>query len=501
MNNPQCIFNMLRKVSKKSSKLAYDFTSRSHRSQWIRNLASVPIEHSKSVSAIGERRLLVRDYIANSLYHPSNGYFTSNPVVASLDGAIGFSKLKGKSEYQQLLRDLYQQHDMSWLTPVEIFQPWYGRAVAEYILQHHHHHRRKHDSSTPLQIYEIGGGTGTCALNVLDYIKDVGGSEVYNRTRYTSVEISEALATQQEQKVKASGGHTRTYSVEHRSAIDVSGWGKMDEQPCYVIMLEVLDNMPHDRVVRETPSAPWQETLVAVRQAPSSSGSSGAGAGKATAGGSGSEQGEAEEEREVLQPLQDSLIRRCLHAMDTRVGLASKGRVGSRSSSWGLLLPSWLHSFWGEPHIQWVPTAAMELLETLHTVRPGMTLIASDFSALPDVSIAGRGAPLVATKKKGVTIDYPSYLSTRGKADIFFPTDFTMLQRIDHVCWARAVGWAPDANGAHASVPRLSAVIDSSNFMTRYASWDKTRTQSAYNPLLEDYTNTKFYLSMPQLVR
>lgn len=39
-----------------------------------------------------------------------------------------------------------------------------------------------------------------------------------------------------------------------------------------------------------------------------------------------------------------------------------------------------------------------KLLETLHSARPNMTLIASDFSLLPDVRLAGEGAPLVSSK-------------------------------------------------------------------------------------------------------
>lgn len=49
---------------------------------------------------------------------------------------------------------------------MEVFAPWYGRALAHYMLE-----LRKHDSSisssTPLSIVEIGGGTGTLAASIL----------------------------------------------------------------------------------------------------------------------------------------------------------------------------------------------------------------------------------------------------------------------------------------------------------------------------------------------
>ena len=49
----------------------------------------------------------------------------------------------------------------SWLTPVEVFQPYYGRALAQYIREQ----AAGHDSA--IHINELGGGTGTLARNML----------------------------------------------------------------------------------------------------------------------------------------------------------------------------------------------------------------------------------------------------------------------------------------------------------------------------------------------
>lgn len=51
----------------------------------------------------------------------------------------------------------------SWLTPVELFQPWYAQAVARYIVRDFVQRRPSH----PLSIIEIGGGHGTMASGVL----------------------------------------------------------------------------------------------------------------------------------------------------------------------------------------------------------------------------------------------------------------------------------------------------------------------------------------------
>lgn len=54
---------------------------------------------------------------------------------------------------------------VDWLTPVEVFAPWYGRAIAHYILEARKH--TLHTANQPLAIIEIGGGTGTLAASIL----------------------------------------------------------------------------------------------------------------------------------------------------------------------------------------------------------------------------------------------------------------------------------------------------------------------------------------------
>lgn len=47
------------------------------------------------------------------------------------------------------------------MTPVEVFQPHYGRGLAKYISEQAHGHQ------SAIHINELGGGTGTLARNVL----------------------------------------------------------------------------------------------------------------------------------------------------------------------------------------------------------------------------------------------------------------------------------------------------------------------------------------------
>nr|QTZ19524.1 S-adenosyl-L-methionine-dependent methyltransferase [Bixa orellana] len=118
-----------------------------------------------------------------------------------------------------------------------------------------------------------------------------------------------------------------------------------------------------------------------------------------------------------------------------------------------------------------------------------------DFSYLPDVRILGDRAPLVSTKKDGHSSDYGSYLDAQGDADIFFPTDFWLLEKIDHYC----SGWLKLQKDKSCKLgkKRRTIILDTSSFMEEFGLPSKTRTKDGYNPLLEDFKNTKFYLSVP----
>lgn len=169
-----------------------------------------------------------------------------------LDRGINFHKLQGRKAYMSHLENIYKQNDVSWFTPVELFKPWYAHGIAEAIL-------RTTNLSFPLKIYEIGGGSGTCAKGIMDYIMLNAPTRVYNNMSYTSVEISSSLAKKQLETVGEVSSHLSKFKVECRDAADRSGWGDAEQQPCWVIMLEVLDNLPHDLIYSENQVSPWME--------------------------------------------------------------------------------------------------------------------------------------------------------------------------------------------------------------------------------------------------
>lgn len=353
------------------------------------------------------------------------------------------------------LDKIYKQSDTSWFTPVELFKPWYAHGIAEAIL-------RTANLSFPLKIYEIGGGSGTCAKGVMDYIKLNAPPRIYNSMNYISVEISSSLAEKQMATVGQVSSHLSKFKVERRDAADRSGWGDVQQQPCWVIMLEVLDNLPHDLIYSEDQVSPWKEVWVEKqpdRLLPS----------------------------ELYRSIQDPLIKRCMEILDLE------------STAEGSMLASYAKNIWAKvspkPRRCWLPTGCLKLMDALHSTIPKMSLIASDFSFLPDVRLPGERAPLVSTKKGGSSSDYDSYLEAKGDADIFFPTDFWLLEQIDHYCsgWLKTHKEEKSKQGKK----RRTMTLDTSAFMEEFGLPSKTRTKDGYNPLLDDFKNTKFYISVP----
>ncbi|XP_031267502.1 protein arginine methyltransferase NDUFAF7 homolog, mitochondrial [Pistacia vera] len=408
-----------------------------------------------STHIVGDTPLLVRDFIHSALYDPTHGYFSQRSrSVGVLETSIKFHQLQGRKAYMKHLDKIYKQSDISWFTPVELFKPWYAHGIAGAIM-------RTANLSVPLKIYEIGGGSGTCAKGIMDYLKLNAPERVYNNMTYISVEISPSLAEIQKETVGQVHSHSSKFRVECRDAADRSGWGDVMQQPCWVIMLEVLDNLPHDLIYSENQVSPWLEVWV-------------------------EKQHDREALSELYKPLNDPLITRCIEIMEF-----DKSHTTQSSS---LLTNIWSKVF-PKPRRCWLPTGCLKLLDVLHEAVPKMSLIASDFSFLPDVKVPGERAPLVSTKKDGRSKDYSNYLDAKGDADIFFPTDFWLLERIDHYC----SGWLKmqKDKSSKQGKKRRTITLDTCSFMEEFGLPAKTRTKDGYNPLLDDFKNTKFYLSVP----
>jgi SAM-dependent MidA family methyltransferase len=84
----------------------------------------------------------------------------------------------------------------AWVTPCELFKPYYSYTVANYVMnQLETKAREAKRSHKKLQVIEIGPGTGTFADCFLEFFKYYD-LEIYRNLEYTFVEISPQLATQ-----------------------------------------------------------------------------------------------------------------------------------------------------------------------------------------------------------------------------------------------------------------------------------------------------------------
>ena len=114
--------------------------------------------------------MLVRDFINDRLYYKDEGYFTKKDVqLGYLKEPIKFKELFGFEEYNNTLKENYPEN--AWLTPSEIFKPYYGITIGRYIYQ-------KFEEKNPasigkaryarkIKIVEAGAGNGSAAESIL----------------------------------------------------------------------------------------------------------------------------------------------------------------------------------------------------------------------------------------------------------------------------------------------------------------------------------------------
>jgi hypothetical protein len=393
-----------------------------------------------------KRKVLVREFINDCLYHPTKGYFSKHVNIFNTGPPIDFPALPSQDAYNRLLSDLYRKQIPDnerfyqlWHTPSELFKPWYGNAVADCIMA-----ERQGDE---LLIYEMGPGNGTLCRNILDRIREVS-QDLYERTTYHLIDISPQLSRRtKENLLPLHGPRLRFHQC---SILDFNATDKRD---CFIMGFEVLDNMPHDRVVWERGTGALLQGVVNVNE--------------------GAKVGVDSRFEEVFEPVTDPLI--------VDYVLAVEGIAEWKSLRWSpfeLLERVPVLNFANPWKAEFIPTTAFAMLRRLREQLPRHRLLLSDFSALPD-TIAGWGAPVVQTRYHGESVACSTYLLEPGLFDIFFPTHFALLARLH----AKIVGSG------------IGQVMTHAEFCRRWGDPERTRCASGYNPMLEEFGNVQFYLS------
>jgi hypothetical protein len=188
----------------------------------------------------------VRQFIEKSLYQPTRGYFEHLPVNEFIINNSGknnknlmnFASIPNLKEWNNYLLMKQQDKTSTWNTPSELFQPYYSHCIAKWILSRH----TNNNNNKPLNIVEIGGGNGTNALHIMNYLNQHLSSKYSNfKINYTLCEISPEMYKKQ--------CHTLS-TVKNINIIqqDFLQWNQgIQPENTFILALEVLDNLPHDK--------------------------------------------------------------------------------------------------------------------------------------------------------------------------------------------------------------------------------------------------------------
>lgn len=327
------------------------------------------------------------DVYIDSLYNPHYGYFSKHATIFSPGEPFDFNNMNDGPEFNRQLDQRYVEFEdeldaispdearQLWHTPTELFRPYYGEAIARYLVTNYKLTLYPYHD---LIIYEMGAGNGTMMLNILDYIRDTD-PEVYQRTKYKIIEISPSLADLQQQNLRESiyaGGHLGHAEVINRSIFD---WDTYVHSPCFFLALEVFDNFAHDAIRYNLETERPQQGSVLV----DSDG----------------------EFYEYYAADLDPVAARFLRVRDAAARRPYPSPLGPRLLR-GLRSTLPFAPNFSEP--EYIPTRLMQFFDILHAYFPAHRLVASDFSSLPD-AVAGYNAPVVQTRyrRRNVPVSTP----------------------------------------------------------------------------------------------
>ncbi|KAF3057078.1 NADH dehydrogenase [ubiquinone] complex I, assembly factor 7 like protein [Daldinia childiae] len=405
-------------------------------------------------------KMLMRDFIEDSLYNPHYGYFSKQVVIFSPGEPFDFNSLRDEPTFHDELGRRYTEFEDAldksegrpddtrqlWHTPTELFRPYYGEAIARYLLSNYLMTTYPYHD---LIIYEMGAGRGTLMLNILDYIRDIEPT-VYDRTKYKIIEISSSLAALQNSQLlatAASRGHASKVEIINKSIFD---WDARVPSPCFFLAMEVFDNFAHDVLRYDMRTEePLQGTVLI--------------------DGHG-------DFYEFYEPVLDPVAARFLRVRHAATG--GRYRVPyptNRSARWlKTQLP--LAPNLSDP--EYIPTRLMQFFDILERAFPAHRLVTSDFHTLPD-AVRGLNAPVVQTRYQRRMVPVSTPLVHQGYFDILFPTDFHVMEAV-----------------YRALTGKLTRVMGHEAFMRSWAYVEDTRTHSGENPLLSWYRNASVMVTV-----
>lgn len=414
------------------------------------------------------KEMITRDFVHFALYHHKWGYYPKlfakfrQLMTTGYFDPIPFNSLRSQYDFERYAGKLHETTP-GFVSPTQLFYPYYGWALAEYLVTTH---KAKFDPREPLIVYDIGSGTGALAVSLLDYLAEYFPA-VYERCEYHAVEMNPQLIPIIRSRLVH---HYHHVCIHHISALN---WRQLEPRRCFILAVELFCGLPHDSIVwdnRGICSEQWFEFT---------------------------QHDNLSTAEERYRSVTDPVILRYLRYLNwlqeesyhaLKVLCVTGGRETLDPPPYGSLeLNSkdniltmvskilWVHSPW---RTAWLPTSQMLLMEVLCKYFPRHHLFAVDWSSVRQ-ALPGLNGPVLQVK---IRVAREMYLrrpmdvlhTNAGMVDICFPTDFEHLSSVyQRIC------------GAEKEV----ACLTHPEFWKTFGG-EKTAlftTKSGFNPLLEDF--------------
>mmetsp|Transcript_37950 Transcript_37950/g.62017 ORF Transcript_37950/g.62017 Transcript_37950/m.62017 type:complete len:459 (+) Transcript_37950:89-1465(+) len=387
---------------------------------------------------------------------------------------INFSSLFNEWHWKHKYQQVYKAQQGMWLTPVELFAPYYSNILANFVSETMStttmNNLTKHKNGV-FEIVELGGGRGTNANALLNHLREFHYDTYERLNCYTIFDTSPTLHELQREVLVDGSIHADKIKLINVDLMEVaegnSEFLTPSDTPTCVISLELLDNLPHDKIGRciETGDILQGEVTPLVSTDFNTKDEV----------GDISQLDTSQAYTETFVPLNDPLLQHILS-----VGSSLYTPTVSRGP-------------------QWVPTVALGVLTKLFECRPNSSVVFADFDWLPPPDLGSLsdtqhdsqaepavGDPLVTDMNGN---DHLCYLTSPPNAlcDILFPTDFSRLAAFTKL----AHGSVAQSKSETKRTPISASAMKQSDFLMRYGSEqvNKTRCWSGYSPLINDFGN------------
>jgi len=369
--------------------------------------------------------------------------------------SIPFSSLLGKYHWHYIHKKSYINQTGQWLTPTELFQPYYSNIIANFIAHEVLRNdaddgdgcdKEKNRHNEKIQVLELGGGRGTNAYHILKHLERAH-PDVYERIEYHIVDSSETLLHLQKNILSEAPKDVNFVQMDMLDvAEDRASFLTKSNTHTIVLAMELLDNLPHDKIIK-TETGDILQTEIHFQTTL----------------------------EEKFLPLSDPLLKQII-----------------------TLQPSYVPLNFTNAKPRWIPTVACGLLRNIFNQCPNSSVIFADFDWLPRPTLdfgsvrdrkstEGLGEPLVTDMDD---VDHECYLSSPNLCDVLFPTDFNLLAEFAGTLLQEKS--KKEKGKERGLYPWVVCARKQSEFLLEYGKKELEGTRSywtGYTPLLEDFSN------------